>query len=73
MFKQVKMWQVQCDRCGRGCIDDYMGIVAWTDKDSAEQVALDSEWRKIDGKLYCPDCYEIGDDTDEYRPKPPIR
>lgn len=24
---------------------------------------------KIDGKLYCPDCYEYDEETDEYKPK----
>lgn len=70
MFKRIEMWQVQCDRCGC-CCDDSMGIIAWSDKEGAEQVALDSDWREIDGKHYCPDCYDVDDCTDDYRPKPP--
>ena len=26
-------------------------------------------WVEIDGKLYCPDCYEYDEETDEYKPK----
>lgn len=26
-------------------------------------------WVDIDGKLYCPDCYEYDKETDEYKPK----
>ena len=32
-------------------------------------VAEQSEWQKIGGKHYCPDCYELDEETDEYVPK----
>ena len=28
-----------------------------------------SEWRRIGDKYYCPDCYELDEETDEYVPK----
>lgn len=26
-------------------------------------------WEEIDGKLYCPDCVEWDEGTDDYKPK----
>ena len=26
-------------------------------------------WKEINGKLYCPDCYEYDEETDEYKLK----
>ena len=26
-------------------------------------------WQEINGKLYCPDCYEYDEKTKEYKPK----
>ena len=33
------------------------------------EVAIDTEWKKIGGKHYCADCYELDEKTDEYVPK----
>ena len=32
-------------------------------------VAEQSEWRRIGDKDYCPDCYELDEETDKYVPK----
>ena len=31
MIKEVKMYSVVCDRCGKTFIDEFNGIVAWLD------------------------------------------
>ena len=43
--------------------------MCYTDTESAEMVAKDSEWLVIGSKHYCPDCYELDEGTDEYVPK----
>lgn len=30
-------------------------------------------WVNIEGKLYCPDCYEYDKETNEYKPKKKLR
>ena len=32
MIKEVKMYSVVCDRCGKPFIDEFNGIVAWVDE-----------------------------------------
>ena len=53
---------VICSRCGR--INDYQ-----EPRPTAIDIALNSGWCEIDGKLYCPDCMEYGKETDSYKPK----
>lgn len=67
MIKPVTMYSVICDRCGK--LFEADDSVAWTDKQSARFYALESEWKEIDNKHYCPDCYEFNDELDEYVPK----
>ena len=69
MIKPVTMYSVICDRCGKTFIDEFNGIVAWSDEGTAKEQALESEWVEIEDKHYCPDCYEYNDELDEYVPK----
>lgn len=69
MIKEVKMYSVICDRCGKAFIDEFNGIMAWLDEGTAKEQAMESEWTEIDDKHYCPDCYEFDDELDEYVPK----
>ena len=69
MIKQVTMYSVVCDRCGKTFIDEFNGIVAWLDEGTAKEQAMESEWVEIGDKHYCPDCYEFDDELDEYVPK----
>lgn len=64
MIREVKMYQAVCDRCERICAS-IGGIIAWTDTESAKYVALESGWKEINGKLYCPDCYEYDEETNK--------
>ena len=67
MIKEVTYYDIICDRCGKSLINE--SETCYPDKDSALMVAEQSEWRRIGGKDYCPDCYELDEETDEYVPK----
>lgn len=69
MIIPVEMYQCVCDGCGKSYIDEFNGFVAWSDKSYAADAACENDWANIDGKHYCPDCYEIDEETDEYVPK----
>ena len=63
MIREVTMYQVVCDGCGR-----------WKSpcktKEKAMYIAsVWKGWKEIGGKLYCPDCYEYDEDTNEYKSK----
>ena len=66
MIKQVTYYDIICDRCGKSFSEE--SEMCYTDKDSALMVAEQSEWIDINGKHYCPDCYELDEVTDEYVP-----
>lgn len=65
MIKPITMYSVVCDRCGR-ILED--GAV-WEDKSSAISYAVNSKWKEIGDKHYCPNCYEFDDELDECVPK----
>lgn len=56
------MYQAVCDGCGK-----------WNPpcktQEKAMYIASVTGWKEIDGKLYCPDCYEYDKETDSYKPK----
>lgn len=74
MFTEKIFYGICCDRCGedfesRG---DYSYM---TEKGEILEEACDQGWQSIDGRHYCPDCYEPNpdpnhDDDHEYRPLP---
>ena len=67
MIKEVTYYDIICDRCGKSLTEE--SEMCYPDKDSALMVAEQSEWVEINGKHYCPDCYELDEETDEYVPK----
>lgn len=69
MIEEVTMYRAVCDRCGYKCGEDDE-ISAWDDADYAVDIALEQDWQNINGRLLCPDCYEIDEETDEYVEKP---
>ena len=69
MIRKVDMYQCVCDGCGKAHVDEFNGYVAWTDETGARTSASEDEWTQIDGKDYCPDCYEFDEKKDEYVPK----
>lgn len=70
MIEKVEMYQAVCDRCGESYYDEFNGFVAWSDKCTAKDAAINGgEWHEIDGKLYCPNCIEYDNEIDDYKPK----
>ena len=67
MIKEVTYYDIICDRCGKSLTEE--SEMCYPDTGSAEIIAKDSEWITIDGKHYCPDCYELDEVTDKYVPK----
>ena len=63
MIKEVTYYDIICDRCGKSFSEE--SEMCYTDKDSALMVAEQSEWIDINGKHYCPDCYELDEVTDD--------
>ena len=63
MIKQVEMYTVVCDGCGKDVCKgaDY---AAWSDRDSALDVALESGWETSEDGQYCPDCHFYNDDDE---------
>lgn len=54
---------MNCDHCGKTLVTD--GVQ--TEKSSLYDAAEEAEWREINGRHYCPECYEV-DDNDDYVP-----
>ena len=67
MIKEVTYYDIICDRCGKSLTKE--SNICYPDTNSALMVAEQSEWVDINGKHYCPDCYELDEVTDEYVPK----
>ena len=61
MLKEVKMYTVVCDNCGKDVNKDAE-YSAWNDKNYAVEVAMESDWIKENDKHYCPDCFTYDDD-----------
>ena len=53
MIKEVTYYDIICDRCGKSFTDESK--MCYTDTESAEMVAKDSEWLTIGSKHYCRD------------------
>ena len=66
MFMNFTAIVVKCDRCGN-YYDADCGFEHWfRDEQDATEAVIDGGWAEVDGKLYCPSCYEYNEDTDEY-------
>ena len=66
MIRKIEMYQAVCDNCGKACINE--DICAWSEESDAIEDALYMDWQIIGDGLYCPDCFEYDDETDEYKP-----
>ena len=56
---------IKCDRCGEIFEDGEHSF--WSDESSAMENATESEWAELNGKHYCPNCYEVDEETDEIK------
>lgn len=61
MIKEVKMYTVVCDNCGKD-VNEGAEYSCWNDKNYADDVAMESDWYRVDDKHYCQDCAEYDDD-----------
>jgi len=64
MIHKLTMYQAVCDGCGYEFYETCP-----TEGDAILGVTCFENWKEINGKLYCPDCYEYDEKTDEYKPK----
>lgn len=53
MYRPITLYQIVCDRCGA----EFKGTDTCTELFYDKTV--DSDWEEIDGKHYCPDCYDV--------------
>ena len=67
MIKEVAYNDIICDHCGKSLTEE--SEMCYPDKESAEMVAKNSEGMAIGERHYCPNCYELDEETDEYVPK----
>jgi hypothetical protein len=75
MIKEVTMYTVICDRCGKDASED--GGSCWGSPEDAVEVACEDllllgTYMAIEGKHYCGDCVMWNDDESELIPKPPV-
>lgn len=61
MVKQVIMYTVICDNCGKDS-NDGTEYSCWADGEQAELVSDYSNWVKEGDKHYCPDCFFYDDE-----------
>jgi hypothetical protein len=71
MIKELKMFTVICDRCGKSA-DDGTEYAGWGSEEGAWTVADEDNWIKHEGGDYCPDCYKYDDDDDNLIIKPNV-
>lgn len=64
MKVKVESYKIVCDCCGETFHDGNDFVCFSDDPDGGliRDEALTANWREIDGKHYCPDCYSIDDD-----------
>ena len=57
MYRPITMYQIVCDRCGEvfGGTDTCSALFCNKEVDIGDY----SDWEMIDGKHYCPDCYDV--------------
>lgn len=71
MIKEVTMYTIHCDRCGRDACKgaEYR---AWDSPESVLEMACDG-WLHEDGKDYCYECLEWNEDWSKLMPRPEIK
>lgn len=57
MYRPITMYQIICDRCGE--VFEGTDIYPELFYDKPVDIGVNSDWEEIDGKHYCPDCYDI--------------
>ena len=63
MIKEVTMYTVICDNCGKDCNKDQE-YSCWSDKTFAQDCAMESDWLKEGDEHYCTECYSYNDEDE---------
>ena len=63
MIYEKKMYTVICDNCGVDANEDS-DYSCWGTQYDAVMIAEEGDWIDNEGKNYCPDCYDYGDDDE---------
>ena len=63
MLKEVKMFTIVCDGCGKD-VNENTDYSCWNDENANEDIREEAGWEKVDDKHYCTKCFEY-DDNDE--------
>jgi len=63
MIKEVKMFTIVCDGCGKD-VNSNTEFSCWSDEGYLEDIAYDSDWKQVDKKHYCTDCYDYNDNDE---------
>lgn len=68
MIKEITMYACQCDGCGKDW--EFDGAIAYITKEQLDD-AVDwaDDWKVIEGKHYCQDCWEYDETTLDPVPK----
>jgi len=70
MIKEVTMYTVICDRCGKDVYSDCDTFSCTGSAKDAVDIALDEfDWYEIKEDHYCPDCVTWNADASELIPK----
>lgn len=76
MIKEVTMYTVFCDRCGKDAFENSSDFVAFSDQESAVTVAKEGGFEQVtkpDGTdaIVCQECWTWSDDEESIVMKPP--
>lgn len=63
MIKEVKMYTITCDNCGKD-VNEGSEFSCWNDTSYVEDIRMEARWEKVEKKHYCVDCHYY-DDNDE--------
>jgi hypothetical protein len=61
MIKEVIMYTILCDGCGKD-VNSGTEYSCWNDTDINEDMAADSGWMKEGDKHYCENCFYYDDE-----------
>lgn len=61
MIKEVKMYTVVCDNCGKD-VNEGAEYSCWNDKRYAQDIAMEADWLSEGDKHYCQDCFSYDDE-----------
>lgn len=58
MIKSVTTHHIVCDGCGKNYPNNKVNKETFFDFKTVLTACVYAGWAKVDGKIYCPECYE---------------